>query len=115
MFECPAINKVCNSCKTKGSFEKVRRTTDKVAGVRKKEKNNVNHASDKTDEQVIKTSDEKLYYTQPFEEVNFVHPAPEEKEIGTDGYMLKMKKDSGSLITIISTEMWAKLCSRSLR
>ena len=49
-FECPAINKVCNSCKLKGHYENHCRNTEQ-SGRRKKERKNVNHASDTTDEQ----------------------------------------------------------------
>ena len=84
------------------------------SGSRKKERKNLNHASDMADEQVIKTSVEKMYFTQPDEETLLDQPVYEKEEFESNGHIPKRQKDSGSSITIISTEMWIKMGSQSL-
>ena len=88
------------------NFEKVCRKidqTDRRKKERKKERKNANHASDMT--QVKRTSDEKIYFKQPVEELNLVLAARDWDEIEILGHKLRLQKDSELSFTIISTNM----------
>ena len=70
-------------------------------------------ASDLAGDQVIKQKITKWLYA-PVESVQRIQSAPEWRRVEIISHQLKMQNNSGSWITIMSTEMWAKLALLSL-